>query len=291
LERTDLFGHIIYNHAMGLEQHDPGELDTALAEIMNGLSLAARYAQSDAQRAYLDAERAEFSNDWSSIPAKLVIAFQSDECYAVNWVSTLAGIFGQAELAAAHYERMMRCDPLSSIYVSMGSQFLLWAGQAERAVAISDQFLKTVEYNAWVDDMRFVALLATGKYRDYPGISDTSPDGSFFETPRKFYVHTLENELAKAREVLDATNGNRPMSDVGLLLAEAMLGNREAANTYAARVDARFGGPFILAEAIKGCFCGAPFDLEATPNFRKGIEQAGFNWPPASPIRFPAKDW
>jgi hypothetical protein len=42
---------------------------------------------------------------------------------------------------------------------------------------------------------------------------------------------------------------------------------------------------------VKGCFCGAPFDLEATPNFKKRIEEAGFDWPPPSPIKFPAKDW
>ena len=47
----------------------------------------------------------------------------------------------------------------------------------------------------------------------------------------------------------------------------------------------------ILAEAVKGCFCGAQFDLEATPNFKKRIEEAGFSWPPVSPINFPAKDW
>jgi hypothetical protein len=56
-------------------------------------------------------------------------------------------------------------------------------------------------------------------------------------------------------------------------------------------MDARFAGPFILAEVVKGCFCGAPFDLEATPNFKKRIEEAGFSWPPASPIKYPAKDW
>ena len=90
---------------------------------------------------------------------------------------------------------------------------------------------------------------------------------------------------------MDATNRNQPLSDAGLLLAEAMLGNREGANVYAAKLDARFGGPFILAEAIKGCFCGAPFDLEATPNFKARIEEAGYAWPPVSPINFPAKDW
>jgi hypothetical protein len=56
-------------------------------------------------------------------------------------------------------------------------------------------------------------------------------------------------------------------------------------------MDSRFAGPFILAETVKGCFCGAPFDLEATPNFKQRVEEAGFNWPPVSPIKYPAKDW
>jgi hypothetical protein len=76
-----------------------------------------------------------------------------------------------------------------------------------------------------------------------------------------------------------------------MLMVEAALGNREAANAYASKLDARFAGPFILAEAVKGCFCGAPFDLEATPNFKQRIEEAGFNWPPESPLKYPAKDW
>ena len=56
-------------------------------------------------------------------------------------------------------------------------------------------------------------------------------------------------------------------------------------------VIALLGVGFILAEVVKGCFCGAPFDLEATPNFNQRIEEAGFNWPPVSPITYPAKNW
>jgi len=57
------------------------------------------------------------------------------------------------------------------------------------------------------------------------------------------------------------------------------------------RMDARIGGTLALSEAVKGCMCGAPFDLESTPNYKQRIEEAGFNWPPVSPIKYPAKDW
>ena len=101
----------------------------------------------------------------------------------------------------------------------------------------------------------------------------------------------MDNEIARAREILETFQKETSVNDMSLLIAEATLSNHEAANTYASKLDSRFAGPFILVEAIKGCFCGAPFDLEATPNFKKRIEEAGFHWPPPSPIKYPAKDW
>ena len=291
LERTDLFGHIFYNNAIGEGSFTPDELEAALEEIMKGLAQAARYAPSDAQRAYLEAERAEFSQNWSGIPANLDRAFDTEECFAVNWVPTLAGIFGRAEEITAHYQRLKRCDPLSGVYVTMGSQFLIWAGQADTAIELNNHYLNTVGFNPWVDDIRFFATLANGSYRDNPGAYDLKHEGSFFQIPRRFYVYALENEIARAGNLLELTKSESSLNDETLLITEAMMGNREAANAYASMMDARFAGPFILAEVVKGCFCGAPFDLEATPNFKKRIEEAGFSWPPVSPIKYPAKDW
>jgi len=291
LERTDLFGHIIYNNAIGEDSFTPAELETALQEILTGLSQAARYVQSESQRAYIEAERAEFSGDWSSIPAKLDRAFQDDACYATNWVASLAGVFGWAQQMSEHFRKLQLCDPLSALYVAMGSQFLIWAGQPEAAIDLTTQFTNTVGFNAWVDDLRFMALLSTGKHHDDPSVYDSSPEGSIWQLPRRFYVYAMDNDIARAKEILEASKKEKPINDMNLLGAEVALGNRQAANALASEMDARFAGPFILAEVVKGCFCGAPFDLDATPNFKKRIEEAGFNWPPASPLKYPAKDW
>jgi len=291
VERTDLFGHIIYNNASGLDSFSQAELDAAMAELQNGLLQAARYAQSEAQRAYIEAERAEFTDDWSSIPSKLHKAFTSEECFAVNWAASLAAIFGWAEQMSVHYERMMRCDPLSALYVTMNGQFSLWAGKGESVIEMIDHYQQTADFNPWVDDAHFLALLVTGKYRNVPDVYDANPEGSYFQVPRSIFAYAMENEIARAREVLDAFLEESTPDDMNLLMVEASLGNREAANALASKLDARFAGPFILAETTKGCFCGAPFDLEATPNFKARIEEAGFNWPPPSPIKFPAKDW
>jgi TolB-like protein len=291
LERTDLFGHIIFSNAAGIKSYSPAELEEALEQLLAGLAQAARYAHSDAQRAYLEAERIEFSGDWSGLPAKLDRAFTNEECFAVNWVSTLASIFGWAEQVSAHYERLMRCDPLSGNNVAMGGQFTIWAGNPGKVVESTSHFLENVAYQPWVDDMRFQAILASGNYHDTPDLYAPNPEGSFYEVPRKILVHALDNEIDIARQILEAAKMEGPINDSSLLMAEAVLGNREAANAYASKLDARFAGPFILAETVKGCFCGAPFDLEVTPNFKQRIEEAGFKWPPRSPIKYPAKDW
>ncbi len=52
-----------------------------------------------------------------------------------------------------------------------------------------------------------------------------------------------------------------------------------------------FHSAVVLSWAIRDCFCGAPFDLEATPNYKARIKEAGFPWPPPKRIDYPTKTW
>ena len=71
----------------------------------------------------------------------------------------------------------------------------------------------------------------------------------------------------------------------------AAIGDREQANKLAAELDASPGGTMVLLMTAINCSCGAPFDLEATPNFRDRINESGIAWPLRTLIRYPAKDW
>ena len=290
-ESTDMYGHIIYNHGIGVNEASDTELESALAAILNGLKLAARYTQSESLKAVIEAERAEFSDDWSAIPAALDRAFQSNSCIPTNWSNSLAEVFGWSEQLTAHFKNMMRCDPMSSLMVFSFGQAAIWAGQPEIAFEAATRHINEVGFNSWLDDVRFLSLLASGAYRDHPGMYDENPDGSIFDAPRSIYVYAMENDITTARQILDAHLEKESIDDINSFAIEAILGNREAANAYASKLDARFAGPFILAEVVKSCFCGAPFDLDVTPNFKARIEEAGFAWPPPTPINFPAKDW
>ena len=64
----------------------------------------------------------------------------------------------------------------------------------------------------------------------------------------------------------------------------AQSGNRDAANRQAALLDARPAGGLLLAIVVTYCGCGAPFDLEATPNFKARLAESGLRWPPPRTI-------
>ena len=167
----------------------------------------------------------------------------------------------------------------------------IWNLNPEAGLNLSEQYLEDVGYQPWVNDTRFMALQATGRYRDDPSVYDPNPEGSLYQVPRRLFIHALEGEIDIAREIIDEFQAENPVDDMAMLMVEASLGNRDAANAYASELDAKFNGPFLLIEVVWNCFCGAPFDLSATPNFKARIDEAGFPWPPATPIKFPAKDW
>jgi adenylate cyclase len=289
--RTDLYGHVLYKHATGIESADPEVLDSALQEIRSGLQRAMRAAPSDAQRNILDVERTLFMDDWTGVQAKLDRAFVPGDCSPLNWMPDLAVPYGWAEQAVLHLREEMRCDPLSGHTLAMQMWWELWNGTPEPALEAGERFTEEVDHHPWIDDARFLALLATGRYRQHPELSGPNPDGSSYQLPRKLYLYAFTGDLDQARAVLSDWQSDQTPDDLSLANAAAALGDRALANEHAGRMDARVGGNLALAELVKSCLCGAPFDLDATPNFRARIEEAGFAWPPPTVLKYPAKDW
>ena len=75
------------------------------------------------------------------------------------------------------------------------------------------------------------------------------------------------------------------------LMVYAWGGQKDAANRRAAEIDKHHFGPVALWQQAHWCACGAPWDLEATPNFAARIKEGNVPWPPPSPMKFPMKDW
>ena len=75
------------------------------------------------------------------------------------------------------------------------------------------------------------------------------------------------------------------------LMYHALMGDTGEANRVAREVDQHTFGPLSLILMTYWCQCGAPFDLEAAPNFAAMLEESGLHWPPLSPIDWPLKNF
>ncbi len=289
--RTDLYGHILLENGSNEQPHSAAELETAVTEIINGLARASRVAQNEPLRVIMEAESLIFSDDWSRIPALLETAFTLGYCNPINWMAEFSQPFGYASALAANQEERSRCDPLAGWPVVAASAAQIWDLQPEKALETAETFLARATFNPWVDDQRFKAKLALGHWNDDPGMFGPNPEGSNYSTPRVIDAYAASGQLDQARAVFEDWRATHQVNDGDQLIVSAILGERNAANQLAARIDARVGGSLALSVAVSSCNCGAPFDLDATPNFKARIEEAGFNWPPVSPIKYPAKDW
>ena len=289
--RTDLSGHIIYDNANGRKSYNEATVQEAEREIKVSLDKAWQSASSDSQRAIMDAERSMLSNNWTGLPEKLDKALKPGDCTPLNWLPDVAVPFGWAAEAADYEREILRCDPLRALPAIMLSYWQIWNGNAAQAVEIAEQYLELQGFHPWLDDARYMALIASGQYLDNPDMLKPKPEGSAFQVPREIFVHAINNDIETAQNLLDDWLVNNKVGDLSMTMAMAVFGNREAANDYASKMDARIGGTLALSELVKDCMCGAPFDLESTPNYKQRIEEAGFNWPPPSPIKYPAKDW
>ncbi len=108
---------------------------------------------------------------------------------------------------------------------------------------------------------------------------------------RQIVREALTGDPGVARQMAETYWSRPDVGDQSSLSVAAVVGDRERANEIAARIDANPGSVLVFAQSIYACFCGATFDLEAAPNFKARIEEAGFPWPPPKPIDYPNKTW
>ena len=116
-------------------------------------------------------------------------------------------------------------------------------------------------------------------------------DVAFFGMSAETLPLAMSGDVDAARAAMQAWQAQYGRNLRNEIEIYAAMGDREGANAVAAELDARPGGTMLLMIAVNVCACGAPFDLEATPNFRERIGESGLPWPPATLIRYPAKDW
>ena len=290
LMKADLRGHIIFEIAAGLrDENYPGELQETLAALREEYGLAVQLASAGSQRDLLDLERTLFSDEWAGLPVRMEKAMQPGGCPQMNWTSLLAYL-GWADQLVTRLREAITCNPMDTSASYQLAWSLIWSGDSDAALrAIAEADDKGLSHPS-LNDGRYWALLASDRIDDQ-GAPDPGTEGSRMTYDREILWEALAGDPAVAQQMANDYWSGSDTDDLSSMVIAAVIGDRERANEAAARIDAYPGSAVVISTAVFTCFCGAPFDLEAAPNYKARIDEAGFPWPPPKRIDYPAKTW
>jgi hypothetical protein len=266
------------------------EVAHALEQAISDLSVAAENARNLEERAAIEFDLAVVTGNLRGIKRQVQRYLQQDGCDHPSWLDAIATVFGLAPELVERLEYVRRCDPMAPIDAFSQSRAALWAGEPERALEISTRARENMSH-PWLDLTATNALLAMGRFETARNEMSMRQTDEFLAEFEDIALAAAAGERERAERLRESFLEHPDVTDFERLQIHAILGEREQANEVAARVDQRARLPISLVLLTVWCHCGAPFDLEATPNFEANLREAGLSWPPTAPINFPLKDW
>lgn len=286
---SDVYAHIILDKAGGIDDIDL-PLDVrrnAHNEMQRRLELARAAAPTRQHKLAIELYATAYSDDWSKIPSLSSEYYTNhDACEAANVEGFLITALGQVDEIADAYLRMEDCRAGEHLYAQDLSRLLARAGRAEdaRAFLNRERNRGLVDEEA-LDNMQSTVERHSGNYDK--AIALVAPrDGAF----PQFLDRLLASDTTVVTDINEFLKDDPIAPSLALSLI-AVSGQRERANAYAAEIDARPGGPTVLQLAVDYCSCGAPFDIENTPNYAAVLDRSGLSWPMRYATHWPLKDW
>ena len=285
---ADYYTHLMLRSTDG-DQISADELDAAMASLEDDLSNAIRLAPDAARRNVVAYDLGLLTGRWRGVRSRFDQIVEQNTCHMPTWPEMLTNPYGKATEVRELAQRYIDCDPLSFSGWMTSASASQWLGDFEAAVETSRRgFEKTghrlltrelIESLVGAGQFEEAAMIVGREYRDeatqlYVSIRTAAAQGD--DVGANLFLEEYE-PLARG--------------PVGLMTAFAIAGKRDRANEIAAVIDAAPFGYLQFNFAVHNCMCGAPFDLEVTPNYAKLIEEAELPWPPASPMNWPLKDW
>ncbi|MGA9575291.1 MAG: hypothetical protein WBS20_15230 [Lysobacterales bacterium] len=292
IDHTDLYVHMLLDASIGQEHEGVTEQDLAEApeKIREDLAVAAENARNFAERNDIEFDLAYLSGDWRGFPGYIDRFLAEDGCNQATWAPGIIAVSGLADRYTQRAREVRKCDPMLSNVWFDESRAFLWAGDAEEALKVAREGLE-VAPRGWLPIALVRALVANGLYEEVDNAVATqfrvAEDGLMSKVLKSAAMGDRDGAAAYYQQILD-------LPDPPLFyesIYDAWVGDRENANLRAANIDSQPFGSQSLLLLVYWCACGAPFGLEATPNYAARVKAAGMPWPPASPITFPLKDW
>ena len=283
-----------YVHAAAIANAPSDETERAASDALieaakSDLQNAARYAITEGGRLSATLEYTLIAREWRRLPELFRSALQLEECIGPSFWAGLGPFAESLTDTSALWERERICDPLNFYPWANTAHIQSLKGDFSAAIRISTEGLKFRLHRQIADEL-IDGHVGAGEFDAAHAANER-----FTEDPDLRARHRLRIEAARGdievvrtlRRKMIEENGEEDLDMITL----AKLGERERANQLAAEADARPLGFVVMLGQVGACKCGAPFDLEFTPNFARLVEEAELVWPPRRPIEWPLKDW
>ena len=283
----------LYDHILLADDQTQAERLDAQRQALHYYGLAATNSHDEQQRLLTLADRQLVSDDWRGMTARIEAALRAPGCAAPDWLPVFASIFGYGDMIENLCARVSVCDPLNSINFNSRVRAALMARQPERALTILTAAEKARGGAPVPSSYRVQALAMLGKIDEAKAeLAKLDPTNeNYYRAALLVGVAAGESAASLQARLASVDRGQSIYKMWGLtdLVAAALTGNRAEANRLAAQIDAQPGGGLALAVVTTDYLCGAPFDLEATPNFKARLAESGLPWPPAPAMKIPLR--
>ena len=291
-QHSDLFIHMLDDDAYGRKNVGVTEEDLANAypAAIADYEAARRYARTEKMRQMAGLDLAFLSGNWRGLSGRVVRTLDEPGCAEANWMPTIAVVIGQEERYRERAKTALACDPLRSLSWFNAARAELWAGDKVEALRLAREGLQ-IAPGGWLQMTMIRILVANGLYDEASQKIESAVQDSDLAIALRALVAAHQGDKAGLEQVIKHYNDNPDLDPYWKLIVYAWGGQRDAANRRAAEIDKHHFGPVSLWQQAHWCACGAPWDLEATPNFAAKVEEGNVPWPPPSPMSFPLKDW
>lgn len=292
LLHSDLYVHMLLNDATSYPMTGVTEQDLAQAmdHVTSDYAAAVKYAQTTEGRDMAELDLAFLTSNWRGLKGRIEVYLNETGCDQGNWPEPITAIFGYAAQMRVRSREFRDCDPLYSTAWWSEANIALWAGDPADSVEVARQGLQTAP-GASLNLSLVRALAANGQLEQARMEINSRIQISIDAVVARILIAAVAGEQERLSLLFDEYQQDPEASDYWRLPINAWSGEKAEANRLAAKIDQHPFGNVALTLIAFQCACGAPWDLDHTPNFATVLEEASLPWPPAPIFKFPLKDW
>jgi tetratricopeptide (TPR) repeat protein len=287
-----LYTHALNEDAAGVHSGilTEEEIANAYPALIADYEAAKKNSTSAAQNLMMDLDLAYLSGDWQGLDRRIERALDTRGCFSSNWIQVIADVFGHSENFVEHARQILACDPRRSLSWFNVARSTLRLGDKEEALRIAREGYE-IAPGTWLATALVRALVVNGMYDEAYEAIDRRIDTVDLVPAFKALVAAAQGDQALFDQYFEEFKLVNTAGHEWMIMVSAWGGHREDANHAAAQVDAHPFGAVTLSQLGQWCACGAPFDLDQTPNFAAKLKEGDLRWPPPAVMDYPLKDW